>query len=158
MSALSRKSAVRILVAIAAPLAILIAGGCGTTINHTYDPATNFGPLKSYAWAPRSPIYSQNNLVEANVQSVADPILEKKGFTKATANPDLVIAVKLDNYPYGSAEGYELRTLDLNVYRADGQTLIWRGTASGSISTDAASGDLNSAVQGILAAFPPTKK
>ena len=158
MSALSRKSAVRILVAIAAPLAILIAGGCGTTINHTYDPATNFGSLKSYAWAPRSPIYSQNNLVEANVQSIADPILEKKGFTKATANPDLVISVKLDNYPYGSTEGYELRTLDLNVYRADGQTLIWRGTASGSISTDAASGDLNSAVQGILAAFPPTKK
>jgi hypothetical protein len=158
MSALSRKSAVRILVAIVAPLAIVAAGGCGTTINHSYDPATNFGPLKSYAWAPRSPIYSQSNLVEANVQSVADPILEKKGFTKATANPDLVIAVKLDNYPYGSAESYELRTLDLNVYRADGQTLIWRGTASGSISTDAASGDLNSAVQSILAAFPPTRK
>ena len=157
MSALSRRSAVRILVAIAAPLAILVGGGCGTTINHTYDPSTNFGPLKSYTWAPGSPVYSQNRLVEANVQSVADPILEKKGFTKATANPDLVISVKLDNYPYGSTEVYELRILDLNVYRADGQTLIWRGTASGSISTDAASGDLNSAVQGILAAFPPKK-
>ena len=56
---------------------------------------------------------------------------------------------------YGSAEGYELRILGLNVYRPDGRTLIWRGTASGSISTDAASGDLNKAVQGILAAFPP---
>ena len=62
---------------------------------------------------------------------------------------------QLENYPYGSAEGYELRMLALNVYRADGQTLIWRGTASGSISTDAASGDLSSAVQSILAAFPP---
>jgi hypothetical protein len=48
MSALSRRSAVRILVAIAAPLAILVAGGCGTTINHSHDPATNFGPLKNY--------------------------------------------------------------------------------------------------------------
>jgi hypothetical protein len=150
-----RRSAVRILVAIAAPLAILIGGGCGATINHTYEPATNFGPLKSYAWAPGSPIYSQNSLVEANVQFLADPVLEKKGFKRATANPDLVISVRLENYPYGSAEGYELRMLALNVYQADGQTLIWRGTASGSISTDAASGDLNSAVQGILAAFPP---
>ena len=66
-----------------------------------------------------------------------------------------VIAVRLDNYPYGSAESYELRWLGLNVYRADGQTLIWRGTASGSISTDAAAGDLNKAVQAILAGFPP---
>ena len=71
------------------------------------------------------------------------------------ATPDLVISVRLDNYPYGSAESYELRWLGLNVYRADGQTLIWRGTASGSISTDAASGDLNKAVQAILAGFPP---
>jgi Domain of unknown function (DUF4136) len=155
MSALSRKSAVRILVAIAAPLAILIGGGCGTTINHTYDPATNFGPLKSYAWAPGSPIYSQNSLVEANVQFFADPLLEKKGFKRVTANPDFVISVKLDNYPFGSAEGYELQMLGLNVYRADGQTLIWRGTVSGSVSTDGASDELNKAVQGILAAFPP---
>jgi hypothetical protein len=155
MSAHSRRSAVRILVAIAAPLAILFGGGCGTTINHTYDPSTSFGPLKNYAWAPGSPIFSQNSLVEANVQSVADPILEKKGFRKTTTNPDVVIAVKLENYPYGSAEGYELRMLGLNVYRADGQTLIWRGTASGSISTDAASGDLSNAVQSVLATFPP---
>jgi hypothetical protein len=45
--------------------------------------------------------------------------------------------------------------LGLNVYRAEGRTLIWQGTAPGSISTDAASSDLNNAVQGILAAFPP---
>jgi hypothetical protein len=152
---MGRRSAARVLVAIAAPLAILIVGGCGTTINHSHDPSTSFGPLRRYAWAPGSPIYSQNSLVEANVQFIADPILEKKGFTRATASPDLVILVKLENYPYGSAEGYELRMLALNVYRADGQPLIWRGTASGSISTDAASRDLNGAVQAILAAFPP---
>jgi hypothetical protein len=153
-SVVGRRSIPRILTAIAASLAILIAGGCGTTINHTHDPATNFGPLKSYVWAPGWAVYSQNSLVEANVQFLADPILEKKGFRKVAATPDLVISVRLDNYPYGSAESYELRWLGLNVYRADGQTLIWRETASGSISTDAASGDLNKAVQAI-AGFPP---
>ena len=46
MSAHSRRSAVRILAVPAAPPAILVAEA-GTTINHTYEPATNFGPLKS---------------------------------------------------------------------------------------------------------------
>jgi hypothetical protein len=134
---------------------MIIAGGCATQINHTYDPSTNFGPLKSYAWAPGSPPYSPNSLVEANVQSLADPLLEKKGFKRVAGSPDLVISVKLENYPAATSGSYEVRTLDLNVYRADGQTLIWRGTASGSINTDAASGDLRNAVQGILATFPP---
>ena len=150
--------AARVLVAVVAPLTILFGGGCGTTVNHSHDPSTNFGPLKSYAWAPGSAAYSQNSLVEANVQFLADPLLEKKGFRRTTANPDVVIMVKLENYPFGSAEGYELRMLGLSVYRPDGQTLIWRGTASGAISTDTASGDLNAAVQGILAAFPPNPK
>lgn len=98
---------------------------------------------------------SQKNLVEANVQFMADPILEKKGFKRVTSGPDVVIGVKLENYPYDGAASYELRMLELNVYRGDGQTLIWRGMASGSISTDAASDELNKAVQGILVAFPP---
>ncbi len=155
---LGRRRAARVLVAIVAPLMILIGGGCATSINHSYDPSTSFGPLKSYAWAPGSVAYSQSGLVEANVQFVADPILAKKGFTRATTAPDFVILVRIENYPVGSSEGYELRILDLNVYRPDGRTLIWRGTASGSISTDAASGDLSKAVEGILAAFPPKSK
>jgi Domain of unknown function (DUF4136) len=152
---LGRKSATWLRAAVAVPLAIVIAGGCATTINHTYDPATNFGPLRSYVWTPGSPTYSQNSLVEANVQFLADPLLEKKGFKRTTATPDLVISVRLENYPVGTSESYELRMVGLNVYRADGRTLIWRGTASGSISTDAASSDLRNAVEGILAAFPP---
>jgi hypothetical protein len=152
---LGRKSGTWRLAAAVVPLVIVFVGGCATTINHTYDPSTNFGPLRSYAWAPGSPIYSQTHLIEANVQFLADPLLETKGFKRTTATPDLTIAVRLENYPAGTSESYELRMLGLDVYRADGKTLIWRGTASGSISTNAASSDLKDAVQGILAAFPP---
>jgi hypothetical protein len=151
-----RRAATWLLATVAVSLATLAASGCAKAINHAHDPTTSFGPLKSYAWAPGSPAYSPNSLVEANVQSIADPVLEKKGFKRVGGNPDLVIAVKLENYPAGTSGSYELRALDLNVYRPDGQTLIWRGTASGSISTDAASKDLMNAVQGILAAFPPS--
>jgi len=152
---LGRKSGTWRLVAAVVPLVVVFVGGCATTINHTYDPSANFGPLRSYAWAPGSPIYSQTRLIEANVQFLADPLLETKGFKRTTDTPDLIITVRLENYPAGTSESYELRMLGLDVYRADGKTLIWRGAASGSISTNAASSDLKDAVQAILATFPP---
>jgi len=48
--------------------------------------------------------------------------------------------------------------LSLNVFRADTNQLVWRGVATGTIRTDAASNDLPTAVQGILANFPPATK
>jgi hypothetical protein len=71
---------------------------------------------------------------------------------------------------------YQLRMLTLNIYRikhdtpspsdmsrmsmhkentAENIELVWRGTAFGTINTDAASDDLKQAVQGILSNFPP---
>ncbi len=50
---------------------------------------------------------------------------------------------------------YELRMLTLNISRADTNDLVWRGTATGSMRTDAASGELKKAVEGILINFPP---
>jgi hypothetical protein len=47
--------------------------------------------------------------------------------------------------------------LTIDIQNTDSKQLIWRGTATGSISTDAASNDLKNAVQGILAKFPPMK-
>jgi hypothetical protein len=45
----------------------------------------------------------------------------------------------------------------VNVYRADGQTLFWRGAASGSISTDGTSGEPGHALRAFRAfsPFPP---
>jgi hypothetical protein len=37
----------------------------------------------------------------------------------------------------------------------ENKELVWQGTAFGTINTDAASGDLKQAVQGILSNFPP---
>jgi len=49
----------------------------------------------------------------------------------------------------------ELRTLTLNLARADNNELVWRGMAAGAIKTDASSGDLKNVVEGMLANFPP---
>ena len=134
----------------------VILAGCATAINYSFDPAASYTGLKSYNWATGT-MGHNHDLVEKNVQYYADQVLEKKGFRKTAENPDMRISVSYENEIGINQYGYQLRMLTLGIQKADGKQLIWRGTATGTISTDAASGDLKSAVEGILKSFPPTK-
>jgi hypothetical protein len=98
----------------------------------------------------------RESLVAANVQFFADQVLEQKGIKKTSENPDLLIAIDTE-YELGSYsnDGYQLRMLTLKIYQRDSKEIIWRGTAPGTINTDAASSDLKSAVQSVLSKFPP---
>jgi hypothetical protein len=135
-------------------LAVLIMGGCASTVKYSYDTKAGFSGLKSFKWAPSTVMSSQDSLLEANVQSLAEQILGQKGFTKVPEKSDLLISMGYQ-YEYSSYHNYLLRMLTLNIYKSEPRELIWRGTASGSIRTDAASDDLKQAVQGILSNFPP---
>jgi Domain of unknown function (DUF4136) len=146
-----KEEAARALATVLAFLATLVIAGFATTYTYAYDPTTRFAELKSYAWASLQP--HRDSLVETNVRFIADPLLEQKGFTQATDKPDIIIAIVYESEMFG--QGYELRMLTLKVYRVSDQILLWQGTASGSISTDAASKDLRKAVQTTLATFPP---
>jgi len=138
--------------------AMIILGGCygGYGAKYIYDPATSFSGLKSYAWTPASLMGRKESLVVANVQFVADQVLEQKGFKKTLENPDLLISI-VNEYEIGTYynDGYQIRMLTLNIYRRESKELIWRGTAPGYINTDAASNDLQNAVRDVLAKFPP---
>jgi len=112
--------------------------------------------LKSYAWASGVTASTQD-LVARNVQFHADQALEKKGFRKTAESPDMLIAIGYENEIGINEYGYRLRMLTIVIQKADGKQTIWRGTAAGSISTDAGSGDLKNAVEGILKNFPPVK-
>ena len=48
----------------------------------------------------------------------------------------------------------KLRTLNLNISRADSNELVWRGTAVGAIRADANAGDLKKVLENILADLP----
>ena len=136
-------------------LAVLIIGGCAATIKYSYDTRTGFSGLRSYAWAPSSSSYGgADSLLETNVRVLADQLLGQKGFTKVPEKSDLLISMNYES-ELGSQYGYQLRMLTLNIYKSEQKELIWRGTASGSIYTDAASDDLKRAVEGILSNFPP---
>ena len=132
-------------------LAFLILGGCSPAIKYSYITKTSLQEIKSYQWAKAYGFYLQDPLLEANAQFLVDRDLEKKGWVKKTENADLLIWIGYE-YDYNS---YQLRTLNLNISRADNNELVWRGTAVGNIRTDATSGGLKKVVEGILANFPP---
>ena len=139
-------------------LAAVFFGGCSTPLNgssvkYSYDPQFSFQQAKTYRWAADSgSSYGSDPLLEANVRFLSDRLLESKGLTR-TDQPALRVSIRYDSSSYS----HELRTLSLNFSRADTNQLVWRGVATGTIRSDAASNDLPSAVQGILAGFPPAK-
>ena len=154
-------------------LLALTMGGCATSIKYLYDTKTSFPEQKSYTCAPASAMYRQDPLLETNVQALADQLLAQKGLTRTSEKPELVVSM---SYEFDSSlyqYSYQLRALTLNVYKirrdmpspsdtsrmsmqsTENREMVWRGTAFGCINTDAASGDLKHAVEGILSHFPP---
>jgi hypothetical protein len=136
--------------------ALIILWGCsGVGVKHIYDPGISFSGLNSYAWATTSDRGRQESLIVTNVKFFADQVLQHKGYKKTSEKPDLLISLD-DEYALSTFnDGYLLQRLTLNIYRRESNELIWRGTAPGDISTDAASNDLRNAVSDILAKFPP---
>jgi Domain of unknown function (DUF4136) len=149
------KVGLRLRVLVAAVLAVAFIGGCGTPLvgsyaAYSYEPRFNFAELKTYRWVEAKPYYWGDPLLESNVRFLADRVLQTKGFDSKTDKADFIVSMR-----YEGSNVYEIRTLTLYVSRADNNELIWRGVATGTIKTDASSGDLKNAVEGILANFPP---
>ncbi len=142
-------------------LVFLTVGGCagtgGTSTTYSYDPQFSFPQSKTYQWGEAQPTNRRDSLLEANVRFLADRELQAKGMTSPAQNAALIVWLSYETSSniYANRYGHELQALTLNVARADGKNLVWRGLATGAIRTDAASGDLQKAVAGILANFPP---
>ena len=129
----------RFMAAMAAVLAALFIGGCstpmgGSSVRYSYDPVFGFPGAKTYRWAESGSPYGWDPLMEANVRFLSDRLLAGKGLTK-TDQAALSISIRYESSGYS----YELRALSLNVYRADTNQMVWRGLATGTIRTDAAS-------------------
>lgn len=139
-------------------LSVPIMGGCAPTFKYSFDTQTRFAEQKSYAWAPSSSLSQTDHLLETNVQVLADQLLARKGFARMPEQADLEITMNYESDIYRNQNSYRLRMLNLNIYKTGNKELVWRGTAFGTINTDAASGDLRQAVEGILSNFPPRER
>jgi hypothetical protein len=124
---------------------------------YSSDPSARFPEARTYQWAPTSVLVIADPLLEANVRFQADRVLEAKGFRKAAEGAELLVSMTYE-YEVGSyyrRTGDRLRLLTLGVARAQNREPLWRGTAAGPIEIGSGSGDLEGAVKGILASFPP---
>jgi hypothetical protein len=147
-------------------LVVAVANGCSntpaTSITYSYDPTFSFPDSKTYAWVKPKSTYGSNALVEANVRFLTDRDFERRGLRLTADKPALLAWIGYEPgyyygyyYDYYSSSAYDLRLLTLNVARAEDNQLVWQGRALGNIKTDASSGELKKAVEGMLANFPP---
>lgn len=137
---------------------LLCVSGCATfRIQTDYDPAVDFGRLRTYAWQPRTERSEadariNNDLLDARVRSAVDRVLQARGYqlvTDAAHDFNVAYIVTIDTrtdvhtipvtYGWGwwgvmgtetYVDQYEQGTLLLDVIDAGSNKLVWRGSAA----------------------------
>jgi uncharacterized protein DUF4136 len=127
-----------------------------------FDPGTNFSTLKTYYWAKSDPVPG-NDLMNQRVVAAVDHWLTVKGWTKAPEErADVAVAVSVSTKQSTSVEtlyngmaGWGYRgwgagmgsattmvntytdgTMLVDLFDAKTKKLVWRGTATGTVSND----------------------
>jgi len=161
------------------PLTILVAlsiSACSTmTVESDWDHDADFSSYKSFAWVlPENADARANQIVENRIKSAVITNMEAKKLVEDNTSPDLHVTymvnvqeqldVSTTTYGYwrGSAVGdvdvyaYDQGTLLIDIIDVKKNQLVWRGTGTGVLASDAGSqANVDKAVQGILAQYPP---
>lgn len=73
--------------------------GCSTMTSHTdWDGNANFAGLKTYSWVPGqqpptgNPRIDNNTLLDDRIRSTVDDVLQARGYTKTSSNPDFWVS------------------------------------------------------------------
>jgi hypothetical protein len=162
----------------AAAVGTLIAGSPASaqSVNVDANPAANFAGYRTYAWTVGTP--AANPLAEQRLHALVDQQLAAKGFSKATATPDVFIATHLTTkeqhqlnvsgfggwgYGFGGSttttvQTYVVGTLVVDIYDAKTKMLVWRGTGTGTASdkADKNTAKANKALVKMFKQYPPT--
>ncbi len=170
-------------------LALIAAAGCTPplTVDSDYDPSTEFSKYKTWTWLPGSKPSEKDidNLSEQRLRSAIEAELPKRGLTKADTGADLSVTFRISiqhkiessnasvgiGYGWGPAHvgvsksptrSYDEGTLILDLVDPKTKTLVWRGTAKGTVHKDYSPEErqerIQNAVAHLLQDYPPTKK
>jgi len=169
-------------------LALLAAAGCTKPLNvdSDYDPATEFSKYKSWTWLPGAKPSEKDidSLSEQRIRAAIEAELPRHGLAKAGDGADLSVTFqisiqhKIDSSPatvgvgYGwgpahigvsksPTKSYDEGTLVLDLVDAKTKTLVWRGTAKGTVHKDYSPEErqahIQDAVALLLEDYPPRK-
>jgi hypothetical protein len=153
----------------------------GQQVKTDYDRAANFGQYKTYSWER---VQTQNALWVDRIKSVVDADLASKGWTQVPSGGDVaIIAMEAtqtrrtlntfyDGFGGGwrwgggfgnattTVDSYKVGTLVVDLFDAKTKKLIWRGSASDTLSnkSDKNIKNLDKGVQKMFEHFPPESK
>jgi hypothetical protein len=142
-----------------------------------YDHHANFSPFHTYFWEK---VQASDQLWERRIQDAVDHELQAKGWQRVEGNADVAITAvggvrnerEYQTFYNGmggwrwrgawggtttAVETYEVGTLVLDFYDAHNKELVWRGTASQTLSDKPEKDEkkLEKAVEKMLEHFPP---
>lgn len=161
-------------------LLVVTGSALAQQVRVDFDKTTDFSKYKTFAWINGTP--AQNPLVHQRIVSGIEAQLAAKGMRKVESNPDFVITyhaatdtqVSINTMGGGPLGGWRFgagtATVDkipvgqlmVDIGDAHARKFIWRGTASGTISSKPEKNEkaLNEALTKMFQNFPlpPGKK
>jgi len=146
-----------------------------------YDRSTDFSQYKTYSWEK---VQTQDPLWVDRIHEAVNAALTAKGWTQVPSGGNVaIVAVEmtrnqqtLDTFYNGfgggwrwgggfgnattTVENYKVGTLVVDLFDANTKKVIWRGSASGTLSdkSDKNIKELDKGVQKMFAHFPPEPK
>jgi len=144
---------------VAAALLLAAAPAMAQSVHIDYDKNYDFSKIRTYQWV--QPVEDEENpLMAQRLRNAVDYQLSMKGAQKVDSDPDIFVTYHSDSkeevsvsstsfgYGYGpgwywgggvgtstaSVTTYEVGTLVIDAWDAKTKNLIWRGTASATVS------------------------
>lgn len=168
---------------------VLLAAGCASlSVDYDYDPGADFSKLRTFGWLPRDSGAPSQELAVKRIQRAVNLQLQAKGLTLASDNPDFLIGIQVSGRTKdagsvgvgasigipvghggtislggGRSRNKERRegTLVLDFVSPADRSLLWHGSATGTVHPEAPPEDqenrINQAVAEMLENFPPQR-
>ena len=159
----------------------LVAAGCsGMNVNSDFDPAYDFGSLKTFAFPEgagkgTSGVGQVSPLVEKRVLAEIEKGMVAKGFSKVSVDQADIVVVphgatqqktEVSSTPYaypyspwygGGVDVYQYNegTLIIDFVDTRSSELVWRGSATAVVGDQPSEEKIQEAVARILAQYPP---
>lgn len=148
-------------------VAITATASFATDVKTDYDHAVNFGQYATYTW---DKVRVADEYRGQQIKSAVNAAIAGKLWTQVAAGGDISIsATEIErshrrNLAHNRSttidSRYEVDTLEIDLFDAKTNNLIWRGTVSDTLSNSSEQniGNLDKGVQKLFEHFPPQTK
>lgn len=158
---------------------LLIISAALAKTSTDYDHNVNFANYKTYSWGK---VQTPNSIWQGRVKQAVDSQLAAKGWTQVASGGDVMVTALQKSHPeqtlntfyddspgwywggFGESttttETYKVGTLVVDMFDANSKKLIWRGTASDTLSSNPEKNTkkMNGEIHDLFKHFPPESK